>query len=136
MPKKPSPHTYRSCLSINRLVVDVNLGLGPGERRKKQRISIDIKLYIPHQLSSFSNDNGEYICYHGISEKINTLCSSGEFKLIEFLTMEIYRLIRKEIESQIKIKITLNKLKILLPYVENGSSFSYTDLPPFSWVIP
>lgn len=127
---------YASFLSINKLVQKVSLGITKEEQSIPQDISLDIRLYLPNELSSFNNDNGEYICYHNISEKIAVLCTAKSYRLIEFLGLEIYRMIRAEIKPEIKIWLSINKTKILLKYVEGGTSFTYTDLPAGSWVAP
>ena len=129
-------HQYASFLSINKLVQKVRLGISQEERSQPQEIRLDLRLYLPNKLSSFEDDNGEYICYHEISEKIATLCSAKEYRLIEFLGSEIYRMIRATIAPEIKIWLSLNKTKILLEYVEGGTSFTYTDLTPNAWVVP
>ena len=127
---------YASFLSINKLVQKVRLGISKEERSIPQEISLDLRLYLPNALSSFNDDNGEYVCYNNISEKVVALCKAKEYRLIEFLGLEIYRMIRTETKSEIKIWLTLNKTKILLDYVEGGTSFTYTDLPYGSWVAP
>jgi FolB domain-containing protein len=138
MPGKPgsAAPSYTNALSINRLSVDVHLGVGKEERQTPQKIILDVRFYMPSLMSSATRDNGEYICYHDISEKIYALCVSKEYHLIEYLAQEVYRLIRKEMPAAVKLWIRLHKPRILLPYVEEGASFTYTDLPPFSWIVP
>ncbi len=135
-PAAADGQVYINALAIHKLSADVHLGVGKEERQIPQKISIDIRFYLPQLMSSSVRDDGEYICYHGISEKIYALCISKEYRLIEYLTQEVYRLVRKETAEAVKIWIRLYKTRILLPYVENGTSYTYTDLPPFSWVVP
>ena len=129
-------HCYNNVLSINSLGVDVRLGISKEEQKNPQRIILDIRFYMPAVMSSSVDDKGEYICYHGISEKIYALCISKEFRLIEYLAQEVYRLIRRETADEVKLWVKLHKTRILLSYVEEGSSYTYTDLPPHSWVVP
>ncbi len=116
--------------------IDVHLGISAEERQHPQRIILDIRFYLPSLMSSSVDDNGEYICYHGISEKVYALCIGREYRLIEYLAQEVYRLLRRETAEEVKLWIKLHKARILLSYVEDGSSYTYTDLPPHSWVVP
>ncbi|MEI6730258.1 MAG: dihydroneopterin aldolase [Pseudomonadota bacterium] len=127
---------YNNILSINSLTANVSLGITPEERSIPQQVVIDLRFYIPESLSSSIDDNGEYFCYHNLSEKIYALCTSKEYRLIEFLIMEVYRMVRKQVPDSVKIWIKLHKTSILLDYVQNGASFTYSDLPPNSWTIP
>ena len=139
MPRKSPPAAskaiYTNALSINRLSADVHLGVDQEERQTPQKVVVDVRFYLPALLSSAERDDGDYICYHDISEKIYGLCTGRQYRLIEYLAQEIYRLVRRQVSKEVKIWIKLHKPRILLPYVEEGASFTYTDLPPFSWVV-
>lgn len=127
---------YSSVLILERLKAQVHLGVGPEERRKAQEVAIDVRFYLPQPPPAAKTDNGEYICYHDISAQIHALCVRQEYRLIEFLTHEIYRLLRKETPAEVKLWVKLHKLRILLPYVEGGTSYTFTDLPASALVIP
>lgn len=130
------PASYQSVLSIHGLTAEIHLGVGEEERSVRQRVVVDVRFYLPEPMESAGDDNGKYLCYYGISEKIASLCMAKPYRLIEFLTMEIYRLLRGLVPEPVKLQVTLRKPEVLLPYVTGGSSYRYSDLPPFSWVAP
>ncbi len=127
---------YASMLAIRQLEAMLHLGISAEERRISQKVIIDVRIYLPELPQASDDDNGQYICYHGISEKIQALCVQKEYRLIEYLTHEIYRLLRKQLPPEVRVAITLRKPAIQLPYVIGGASYSYSDLPAYSWVAP
>lgn len=131
----PEAKAYPSTLAIRRLTAKVHLGVGDEERAIPQEVSVDVRFHMPALMSSATNDSGEYICYAPICEKIQDLCTAKPYRLIEYLAHEIHRLLRAEIPDEVRLTVMVLKAPALLPFVGN-TSYSYTDLPPFSWVAP
>ena len=131
--------SYHSVLILNTLRMAIHLGVGEDERRVKQDIALELRLYFPMPPAAAESDRAEasdYVCYHSLSEKIHALCTAKPYRLIEFLAHEAYRMARAEVSGETKIWIRVNKIKILLDYVEDGTSYIHTDLPAGAWVPP
>lgn len=133
---KNTPHSYTSCLSINRIRLSARLGCEKEERATPQCVEVDVKLYYPALPVASMKDKGDFACYDKLSRSIQKLCDEKEFRLIEFLGHEIYRKVRKDVPEEIKIQVKITKCSLPVSFVLGGASFSYSDLPPFSWVIP
>lgn len=129
-------NSYNNYLTINKIRLIVKLGYEKEERTTPQPIEIDIKLYFPDLSDVNRKDDGDFICYDKMSHLIKDLCDSKEFRLIEYLGTEIYNVIRPTVANEIKIKVKITKCILPVSFIMGGASFSYTDLPPGSWVIP
>lgn len=129
-------NSYNNCLTINRLRLTVHLGYENGERKTPQPVEVDIKLFFPELTEASINDDGNFSCYDKISHVIKKLCDEKEFRLIEYLGKEIYNAIRPTVDNEVKIMVKITKCGLPVSFVLGGASFSYTDLPPFSWVVP
>jgi FolB domain-containing protein len=127
---------YPSVIALHTLRVKVRLGVGEKERAVPQDVVIDVRLYLPHLPAAAESDDAEYLCYHSLSEKIHALCVAKEYRLIEYLTHAIHRLLRASVPSEAKLWIKLRKPHILLDYVQEGASYIFTDLSPESRVVP
>lgn len=114
----------------------VRLGCEKEERKTPQPIEVDIKLFYPALTGASLSDKGDFACYDKISHLVKTLCEKKEFRLVEYLGTEIYRKIRPTLNKEIKILVKVTKCNLPVQFVLGGASFSYTDLPPFSWIIP
>jgi dihydroneopterin aldolase len=127
---------YNSCLSINRLRLSVHLGVGEGERSKPQPIEITARLYFPELPNACHNDNAVFICYDMICSALLEYAENKEFKLIEYLTLRLTEVIKASLQAQIgekanhaKLWIKLHKCIPPVPYMLDGASFIYSDLP-------
>jgi FolB domain-containing protein len=126
---------YTNCLTINKIRLSVKLGCEKEERKNPQAVDVDIKFFFPALTTANLKDKGEFLCYDKISNKIKDVCEKREFRLIEYLGTEIYHMIRKDINPDIKIVTKVTKIGLPVAFILGGASFLYTDLPPFSWVV-
>lgn len=127
---------YPCALAINRLKAEVRLGVSAEERAAPQEVEIDVRFYLPSPPAAATDDDGKYICYHSLGQKIHALCAQREYRLIEYLAHEIYRLLRGKVPEEVKLWVKLRKLHLPLSYMEGGASYSFTDLPAPAWVVP
>ncbi len=134
--EKPQKNAYNNCLSINRIRLSVRLGCEKQERATPQSVEVGVKLYYTALTSASLKDKGDFACYDKISRLIQELCEKDEFRLIEHLGYEIYRKIRGSLAQEIRIWVKVTKCGLPVGFVLGGASFSYTDLPPHSWVVP
>lgn len=136
MPSKKTKNTYNNCLAVNRIRTSVNLGEEKKERSKPQAVEVDLKLFSPDIPAISKNDNCDFLCYDELSHVIRDFCKKQEFRTIEYLGYQIYLRIRPLIPRHTKIWVRLIKCDPPIEFVKGGTSFTYSDLPPFSWVVP
>ncbi len=128
---------FSTALTINRLRLGVNLGEGAAEREKAQPVEVDIKLFFPEQPAACADDGQEFLCYDKLCTEIISYVETREFRLIEFLTMEIYALTKKHIANVMPgvnandtcVWLRIHKCVPPVPAILGGTSFTYTDLP-------
>lgn len=131
-----TPTAYTSCLRVDRIRLAVRLGVGEEERSQPQDVEVDIVYYFPELTEASLRDGADFVCYDKLSYALRDMCEGREFKLIEYLALQMFAIARKAAPQEVKISLKLHKCRILVPFVLGGSSFAYTDLPPFSWTLP
>src|ERR1700754_1846700 len=119
---------YPSILALRQVRAQVRLGVGADERATPQDVLGDIRFYLPTLPGAARDDEGDYLSYHGLGERVYEVCTKKAYRLIQFLTHEIYRVLRAELPQEVRLCLRLHKVRILLPYVEVGASYTFTDL--------
>ncbi len=130
------PIAYTSCLRVNRVRLDVALGCEPEERANPQAVEVNVAFFFPEVTNASYKDSGDFVCYGKLSFALQKMCEGKEFRLIEYLGMEMYQVARNTTPLEVKITLTLTKCDVPVDFVHGGASFSYTDVPPFSWTPP
>ena len=131
-----APQSYSSVLRVNRIRLAVRLGCEKEERAQVQHVEVDLAFFFPALGEPSLADKGDFICYDKISHALQAMCQNKEFRLIEYLCMQMYDVLRARVPQEVKIALRLTKCQIPVAFVLGGASFSYTDLPPFSWAPP
>lgn len=134
--KTPELSYYPVALRVSRVALSVRLGCGEDERAKPQAVEVDVDFYFPSVTQASLTDEGDFICYGKLSEAFAAYCEQKEFKLIEFLGLELYNVARGHAPSEVKIALKLTKCKVPVNIILGGASFSYTDLPPNAFIPP
>lgn len=128
--------SYNNVLRVNRIRLGVRLGCEKEERAQAQHVEVDLAFYAPELAEPSLADKGDFICYDKISNALDAMCKGKEFRLIEYLCVEMFNKVRSMAPQEVKIALTVTKCQIPVSFVLGGASFSYTDLPPFSWTPP
>jgi FolB domain-containing protein len=131
-----APQSYNNVLRVNRIRLSVRLGYEKEERVQAQHVEVDLAFFFPSLTEPNLSDKGDFICYDIISHALKTMCESKEFHLIEYLCMQMYEMLRARVTPEVKIALKLTKCQVPIPFVLAGASFSYSDVPPFSWTPP
>ncbi len=77
-------------LRIRDLTLDFFIGIRPHEREKKQRVIINLWMYIPHQGRLDSEQMEDYVSYSDIIGKIKEIANSDRhIELVENLAEQI-----------------------------------------------
>ena len=132
-----TPQTYTACTALHDLRLYMQLGVTEEERARPQHISVDVRCYSSDPLSSYSDDEGEYICYDKLAESISKFCHAKPYRLIEYLGAACFAEVRNSIATQlgeekakgIAVWLRIHKLNPPVEGLQGGSSFSTTDLP-------
>ncbi len=131
-----TPIAYNNVLRVNRIRLGVRLGCEKEERAQAQHVEVDLAFYSPALAEPSHADKGDFICYDKLSHALEAMCKGKEFRLIEYLCLQIYDKARSMAPADVKISVCVTKCQIPVSFVLGGASFSYTDLPPFSWTPP
>ena len=128
---------YGSVTSMNRLRVNAHIGLTPEERAYLQPLEIEIRFYYEGVPEFGDQQAGQFFCYANTAEAVKNFIQEGEFILIEKTTLMLFDVVRDNIVQQMSedygksvyVWIRLVKCSPPIPYLMEGSSFTYTDLP-------
>lgn len=83
------------------------IGINPNERIKKQKISIDVKLFFPILPSSNNDDIKNTVNYSSVTKEIKKFVANSRFNLIETLALKTAEIILQNSlinEVQLKLK--------------------------------
>lgn len=115
-------------LKINQLELKVFLGWPSEERKRTQKVFLDIELLgIDFTSACHSDDLGDTVCYDELSQKIKKFVKGRQFKLIEALCMQIFELLKGEISENISLKVVVTKPKVPVEGLHGGSTFTVED---------
>lgn len=124
---------YAHVFSINRLQLAAHLGCYAKERSKAQQVELSVRFYFPEMPDCARNDNGSFIDYDTVSNEMHKIAEKTEFRLIEYMAMQLHKHIRKLVNKQadknVKIWLKLTKLAPPVPHLLGGASYIYSDLP-------
>lgn len=134
-----APAYYSSMFTVEKITMMANLGFYDHERAHRQPIEVTFRFYFPGTPDCFGNDFGKFVDYQKILEQLDVMIREKEYRMIEFLTQEIYQMIRDYIDksdaAEAKVWVALTKLKPDVPLMQGGAKFIYTDLPAEAAVV-
>jgi dihydroneopterin aldolase len=124
---------YAHMVSVNRLQVHAHLGFYTGERAKMQPIELCFRLYFPKAPPHTTDDEANFIDYGQLCKVLTDHIASRDFKLIEFMGSELFRMLRADLDARgagdVKLWLRLNKIAAPVPGLIGGASFTHCDLP-------
>ena len=132
---------YIAALSINNLRLSVRLGVGEGERERPQAVELNARFYFEELSECAINDESQkFICYDSICNRLLNYVDGKEFRFLEYLTMDLHRVIHDNLEEQLgeqrtsklRIWLQIRKLAAPVPYMTGGAEFTYSDIPSTS----
>jgi FolB domain-containing protein len=127
---------YHSILTINTLRLSVRLGIDAPEREKPQPVEVDVRFYFDQSPECALDDTAQnFICYDQICSTILNYATQGEFRFLEYLTMQLHAVIRHDLKRQVgngseNVKVWIRLLKCVppVPYMIGGAEYVYSDL--------
>ena len=129
---------YPGRLEIERLRLFVLLGRWDGERENPQPVDVSIQFFFKELPSIWQDDQAtDMFCYSHLVNSLSALVDGQEYRHIEYLCRMLYEETRRDLATQIgedaaseiPVRIRLNKCNPPIPYLLEGSCFTYSDLP-------
>lgn len=120
---------YNSVISLDDLMLKVNLGVSDEEMEKPQDAKVSFKIYFKRPPLACETDNvKDTVCYFKLSNIITEYCSKNKFRLLENMCMQLYRAVRAEIENtDTKIWIKAEKCHPPVANLAGTTAFEYSD---------
>lgn len=113
-------------LKINQLKLSVCLGWGEKERARSQTILVTFAINMPAPKASRTDQLKDTICYDTLIKQIQAHVKHKEYRLIEFLSQDLYTLIKSALPNKSRLEITILK-KPKITGFDNTVSFTYGD---------
>lgn len=114
-------------LTIKGLEVQTHLGWPEKERLKQQTVVLDIEVTLPEPPAACYTDKLEdTVCYSALVNEIHEKISPRHFFLIEYLSAELYQLIKPFFPAGTRLIIDITKHP-KLPGLSGGVHFRYGD---------
>ena len=117
-----------STLTVNRLRLEVHLGAGDEERATLQPIEVSLQLHFPEIPAACTDDDSDFICYDKLCTVLKELVAGRQFRLLEYLTMQMFGAVRAEVDEKIKLWIKVDKLQAPVEGLQGGTSFIHSDI--------
>jgi dihydroneopterin aldolase len=130
MQKKPLGTRCYHSLSIEGYRLPVLLGIEESERSKLQDVLIDLEFRFRSPPKAITTDQlKDTICYSDICLAMRNFSKGKEFKLIENLTQDLYKLISKSLRGKIPFSIQVTKMKAPVENLLGGAKYRIADFP-------
>jgi dihydroneopterin aldolase len=119
---------YNSIVSLNDLLLKVNIGETKKERDIQQDKKIRFKLFYKNYPEGCITDEiTETDCYHKIAEISSNYCHNNNVRLLEYLCFGLHKKIREVVASDVKIWVKIEKCNPPIAGMLGGTSFEYAD---------
>lgn len=132
----PAMTHYPYTLLVEKLRLPVRIGMTEAERIKPRAVDVCLRFHFTTPPAGCADESGAFVCYGLVAEAIRKVAAAQEYKLIEFLTMQIYHAVRADMQAQwgaaadaVKLWLRVQKVETPLADICGGASFVYSDLP-------
>lgn len=118
--------TYAS-IAIQQFELPVILGWPDDERLQMQSVFLDIYIRFPSEpLACHTDHLDDTFCYDRLTKTIQSGVANKTFRLIEYLSRDVYQLIKNNVPSDYRITIGVTKHPSI-PGLKGGVHFWYGD---------
>lgn len=117
-----------SSLSLEKFRLNLHLGVTEKERSLLQPVWVSLTLEfqeLPEMC--FTDQLDTRYCYHHLSNEIIAFCEGKSFHLLEYLTYQLYQLVRARIDSKVAVSLTLEKETRLMGENHGPASFTLKE---------
>lgn len=105
-------------IKIKNSIFEAYLGVSELERALPQKISLDLSYFYKDDQRCTDNINN-LLCYDVILNKVRRFLSDQQFKTVEYLTEEVYFLLKGSSDLIENLKVTVKKMN---PPITGGIS--------------
>lgn len=115
-------------LVVRGLRLMIHLGCGAEERRNPQPVDVDLAFRFKEAPVGCETDElADTVCYAELSERLASYCEGKEFKLVESLAAQLFRvaketLAREYSDGELTLRVT--KLHPPVPNLNGGVAFT------------
>lgn len=124
---------YAQVFTIDRYRIPAHLGYYDAERGTKQTVEVSMRLYFPKPPECVRTDRAPFIDYGELVAAVKDRIAGGEFRLIEHLAGELFRIVREVLDTHaltdIRLWLKLTKCTTPIAGLEGGASYVLSDLP-------
>lgn len=117
----------KSFIHLHGLELAVKLGWLEPERAQSQPVLVDIKIqFLEPPLGCITDNLSDTHCYDELISTIQAAIVPQEFHLLEYLAHEIYQIVKKTIDEDVLIGVTVAK-KPDIAALKGGATFYFGD---------
>lgn len=117
-----------SSLKIKDVELLVRLGCSAEERAVSQKVLLNIFLKFSEELKASESDElVDTFCYDEIVKEVLLKIEGREFKLIEFLAKEIYKIVASQLDQRALLQVSVLKCSLPVEWINKGAEFTYGD---------
>ena len=115
-------------LTIRGISLPIHVGCSEHERRDPQPVEIDLTIRFGTPPRGMVTDRLEdTVCYDALVDAIKEVASDREFSLIEHLANEIFTSLRRIVEAEHELRVTVRKVSPPIPEITKGAAFTVGD---------
>ena len=115
-------------LTIRAISLPMRLGCSADERLNPQPVEIDLTIRFQTPPRAMVTDRVEdTVCYDALVGAIKEVASDREFSLIEHLANEILTSLRRIVEAEHELRVTVRKVSPPVPEITKGAEFTVGD---------
>jgi dihydroneopterin aldolase len=115
-------------LIVRGILLPIRLGCSADERLDPQPVEIDLTIRFRTPPRGMVTDRLEdTVSYKALVEAIKEVASDREFSLIEHLANEILTSLRRIVESEYELRVTVRKVSPPIPEITKGAAFTVGD---------
>ncbi|AZL16207.1 dihydroneopterin aldolase [Rickettsiales endosymbiont of Stachyamoeba lipophora] len=105
-------HQTKYKITINKIILDLHIGITNQERAISQPIQIDLEIILLTAPKAFESDNiNDTICYHAIYTQVTTFLKSKIFSTLEYLAYNLHSMLKKTNQAnEFNINLHISKL--------------------------
>ena len=115
-------------LTIKGISLPLRLGCSAEERLNPQPVEIDLTIRFETPPRGMLTDRLEdTVCYGALVGAIKEVTSDREFSLIEHVANETLTSLRRIVEAEHKLRVTVRKVSPPVPEITKGAEFTVGD---------
>jgi dihydroneopterin aldolase len=118
-------------LRLNELVLHLRLGCEESERARPQEVRVSIEIRFSSPPAATESDRlTDTVCYARLSEALRAHCEAREYRLIERVGLDAYRVAREIAGPETALALSVHKIKPPVERLLGGAVYRCGDFAP------